>query len=100
MEIALFQQAGELGAQEFHPRLDVFKTIATELASQQVSPSLLVNLGPTWIWGFPRHHPEPRTKFAVLWNYQRLHASHPTQFVTTLTNPCCPAKVQFPAIHV
>ena len=44
---------------------------------QQASPSLPVNLGPTWIRGFLGCHPEFRTKFAVLQDYQRLHASRP-----------------------
>ena len=70
--------AGELDARGFPPRLDLFKATVAESASQQESPSLPVNLGPTWIRGFPRRRPEFRTKFAVLRGYQRLHASHPT----------------------
>ena len=52
--------------------------MAAELASQQARPSLPVNLGPTWIRGFLGRHPEFRTKFAGLQDYQRLHATHPT----------------------
>ena len=52
--------------------------MAAELASQlEASPSLPVNLGPTWIRGFLGRLSEIRTKFAVLQEYQRLHASHP-----------------------
>ena len=77
MEDALLQWAGELDARGFLPRLDLFKAMAAELASQQASPSLPVNLGPTWIRGFLGCHPEFRTKFAVHQDYQRLHASRP-----------------------
>ena len=78
MEDALLQWAGESDARGFPPRLDLFKAMAVELASQQASPSLPVNLGPTQIRGPLKRHPEFRAKFAVLQDYQRLHASHPT----------------------
>ena len=52
VEDALLQWAGELDAQGFPPRLDLFNAMAAELASQQASPSLQVNLGPTWVRGF------------------------------------------------
>ena len=70
---------------ELTSRLDLFKAMAAELATSQqtaeapsLSLSLPANLGPTWIQGFPGRHPEFRAKFAVLQDYQRLHASHPT----------------------
>ena len=78
MEDTLFQWASELDARGFPPRLDLFKVMAAELGSQQASPNLPVNLGPTWIRGFLGWHPEFRTKFAASQDYQRLHASHPT----------------------
>ena len=78
MEDALLQWAGELDARGFPPRLDLFKAMAAELASQQANPSLPVNLGPTWIRGFLGRRPGFRAGVAVLQDYQRLHASHPT----------------------
>ena len=75
---ALLQWASELNARGFPSRLDLFKAMAAELSSQQVSPSPPVNLGPTWIRGFLGCHPEFRTKLADIQGYQRLHASHPT----------------------
>ena len=58
MEDALLEYAGELDSRGFPPRLDLFKAMAAELASQQVSPSLAVSLGPTWIRRFLGNHPE------------------------------------------
>ena len=78
MEDAPLQWAGELDVLGFPPRLDLFKAMAAELASQQAGSSLPVNLGPTWIRGFLGRHLEFRMKSAVLQDYQRLHASHPT----------------------
>ena len=52
--------------------------MAAELAFQQASPSRRVNLGPTWNRRFLGRHPEFRMKFALLQDYQRMHASHPT----------------------
>ena len=77
MEDALLQWAGELDARGFPPRLDLFKAVAAELASQQASPSLPVSLDPTWIRRLLNRHPEFKTKLAVLQDYQRLHTSHP-----------------------
>ena len=78
MEDALLQWASELDSRGSPPRLDLFKATAAELASQQAGSSLPVNLGPTWIRGFLGRHLEFRMKSAVLQDYQRLHASHPT----------------------
>ena len=65
MEDAPLQWAGELDAQGFPPRLDLFKAMATELATSQQtaetpswSLNLPANLGPTWIRGFLGRHPE------------------------------------------
>ena len=48
IEDVLLQRAGELVARGFRPRLDLFKAIVAALASQEVSPSLPINLCPTW----------------------------------------------------
>ena len=47
MEDALLQWASELDAQGFHPRLDLFKAMAAELATSQQTANASDSLGPT-----------------------------------------------------
>ena len=81
MEKALKQWVDTWGERGFHPRLDLFKAVAAQLAERRAEeegdPSL-AELGPTWPRGFLNRHPTYSTKFSVTLDLQRALASNPT----------------------
>ena len=81
MEKALKEWINTWDERGFPARLDLFKTVAAQLAesrAQEEGASSPASLGSSWLGRFLDRHPTYSTKFAVNLDRQRALASNPT----------------------